>query len=165
MLAQLTRNLTATSLASSPRVFERMLGGLGVTNAIWDFRPDPDRFTLREILAHLADMEAVWNQRMRRMLDEANPGLPNVDENQLAIDHDYPHRDPYDSLVRFHAERADTLRILGGLSDAQWQRTGLIMERIPMTLETLAVHIAGHDGYHTGQVADWLDFAADARIS
>ena len=158
MLSKITRTLTVVSLASSPRVFDRMLGGLAANDAAWDLRPYPDRFTLREIVAHLADMEAVWNQRIRRMREEENPDLPNVDENELAVKHDYTHRDPYDSLTRFQAEREDTLRFLGGLLDEEWQRTGMIMGRISMTIEVLAVHIAGHDGYHTGQVADWLGF-------
>jgi uncharacterized damage-inducible protein DinB len=121
-----------------------------------DRRPDPSRFTLREVLAHLADWEGVWLERMERMSTENNPALQGYDEGQWAIDHDYAHLDIFDQLAKFRAGRQTLVAFLRGLPEEGWERTGLHSEWGDVTVSTLATLVLGHDGYHTKQIAEWL---------
>jgi hypothetical protein len=138
MLPDITRRLILTTLEGNPVVIAGLLIGLTTNDARWDERPDEDRFTLREVTAHLADMEAVWHERIRRMSTEDNPFLPNADESQIARDNHYETSNPTESLARFQNERTATLSTLHSLSEAQWKRTGLVR------------------GYHTKQIAERL---------
>lgn len=55
-----TRKYLVGALDGAPDVFESLLAGL--TDAEIDRRPDPDRFTLREMMAHLADWSrSIWS--------------------------------------------------------------------------------------------------------
>src|SRR5205823_12464234 len=91
---------------------------------VWDFRPDPDRFTLREMVAHLADWEPIFMERFQRTRSETEPRLPDYDEGKIAIERDYAHSDPIANLARFRAGRASLVTFLQSLDDADWERTG-----------------------------------------
>src|SRR5258705_4276683 len=86
------------ALGGMPDVAERLLKDLHTEDPRWDFRPDPARFTLREVVAHLADWEPIHRERIQRMLEEDNPMLPDVDETKTSVDNDYAHSDPHGSL-------------------------------------------------------------------
>jgi uncharacterized damage-inducible protein DinB len=141
-------------LTATPIVISKMLQD---SNAVdFDRRPDPTRFTLREVLAHLADWEGVWLERMERMSTENNPALQGYDEGQWAIDHDYAHLDPHDQLKKFAVGRVRIVEFLRELSEEGWEKTGLHSEWKVITVGALAALVLGHDGYHTKQIAEWL---------
>ena len=129
----------------------------------WDARPDPERFTIREALAHLADWEPIWQARIIRIRDEDSPELPNVDEEQMALDHNYAQQDPRANLLSFRKERKLLLHLLESLPDSAWDRIGSRTPGVgPISLEAMAVMILGHDGYHAHQVITWLGAASEA---
>ena len=156
VLHPITRNLLLTTLEGTPLVIAGLIADLGPDDPRWEIRSSPDRFTIREITAHLADMETVWGERIARMLEKENPDLPNADEDQMAVDNSYDTSIPDENLKRFRQERASLIGTLRTLSEREWARTGLIRAFLPMTVERLAIHITGHDGYHTAQIADYL---------
>ncbi|HXH59975.1 MAG TPA: DinB family protein, partial [Fimbriimonadaceae bacterium] len=105
-------------------------------------------FTVRESLALLADWEDVWSQRVRRTVEEDSPQLPDADEDQMAIDHDYRSADPEESLRTYKQSRAELVRYIRALPDSAWSRKCHREGVGEMTLFDLAVNILGHDGYH-----------------
>jgi uncharacterized damage-inducible protein DinB len=140
-------------LTASPDVLERLLEG--VTDAELDARPDPDRFTLREAIAHMADWEGVWLERIERTLNEDTPFLPGYDEGQWAIDHDYAHAKLPEQLARFRSGRERIVAILSGLAPEAWTRPAKHGEWGDTTVLAMAALILGHDGYHLKQVVDF----------
>ncbi len=155
MLPSFAMKYVLTGLEGTPEVVEALLHALPANDPRWDLRPDPERFTLREIVAHLADWEPIFSGRIERIRDEATPFLPDIDEGEIAIQNDYAHSDPRACLARFHAGRATMLATLRGVVPSAWARTG---NRDPigiLTLENLVVLILGHDSYHTRQIAQW----------
>lgn len=154
MLPDKARYYLLHGLESAPVVVERMLADS--VNVDYDRRPDPERFTLREVLAHLADWEPIWLERVRRMAEEDEPRLPGYDEGLLAIDHDYAHADPNEQLARFKSGRVALVDYLRNLPVESWARRGIHSEWSELTIFHMAVLILGHDGYHTKQVAEWL---------
>lgn len=146
-------------LESAPDVLGRMLQTVA-DPAVYDFRPDPERFTLREVVAHLADWDKVFLGRMTQTRDAENPTLQGRDEGQVARDHDYAHLDPAESLARHKASRAEMVTFLRTLTPEQWERTGNHTELGPITLTAQAVLVGAHDGYHRQQVVEWLEAAS-----
>ena len=155
MLPERIKSYLLRDLEVTPDLLDRLLGEV-TDPAVYDRRPDPERFTLREVLAHLADWEAVFLQRLRQTLDQDNPALVGLDEGRLAVDHDYAHADPAECRVRFRRGRRELLAALRGVTPGQWERVGIHSEIGLVSVETQAVMIASHDGYHLQQILEWL---------
>ena len=147
-----------TALAGTTDVLDGLLGLVGPHGAPCDWRPDADRFTLREVLAHLVDYEAVWMERIRRTREEDRPELMSVDRERLAVDSDYAHSDTAVSRTAFRQRRAALVEYLKGLSPEDWQRVGYWAGPSggPLTLEEQAGFVGIHDGYHLQQAAQWV---------
>ena len=156
MLPPLVLKYFLTALSGTPDVLESLLQKIPVESATWDFRPDPERFTLREVMAHLADWNPIFLGRLERTLAEEDPLLPDIDEGQIAIENDYAHSNPHDSLGRFREGRAELMAFLRTLEGSDWERTAQRPPLGNLTMEQLAIMILSHDGYHTQQVAQWL---------
>lgn len=146
-----------TALNATPEVLEAFLKAIPADDPRWDRRPDPERFTLREIVAHLADWDPIFTSRMELTVKEELPFIPDLDEGQVALDHDYAHQDPQAALSRFRTARAALVVFLTGLTDADWTRPAVKEIHGPVTLERQAVLVLAHDGYHMEQVVQWLD--------
>lgn len=145
------QNYLFTALESAPDLFDTLLHGLTEEEA--DRRPDPERFTIREIMAHLADWEPVFLGRLHRICAENVPVLEGYDEGQWAIDHDYAHTDPLAQSRLFRARRAEMVAFLRERSPADWQRRGDRPEIGMVTVEAIALLIPLHDLYHLRQIA------------
>lgn len=155
------RRYVLHGLAATPLVLETLLKG--ATSAEVDLRRDPDRFTIREALAHLSDWEAIWRERIGRILTEEKPALLGYDEGQIALDRDYARRPLAESLARLSAERPLLVKTLSELSPEQWARTGVRDEIGPVTINDLAALVLGHDGYHLRQVVEFRAAASAAN--
>ena len=155
MLPERARHYLFTDLESAPDVLARLLRD-AAGPAVYDRRPDPDRFTLREMLAHLADWEAVFLRRLTDTRDREGAVLQGLDEGRVALDHDYAHADPAECLARYRAGRREIVALLRALPPASWARIGHHTEIGPVSVEAQAVLIAAHDGYHRRQTLDWL---------
>ena len=115
----------------------------------WDARPPgEDRFTVREALAHLADWEPIWLERMVRTVNEDVPSLPDIDEGLMAVEHGYASSDPQTSLRSYAEERVDLVAFLFARSEPDWSRCCFREGVGEVTLFELAVMVLGHDGYH-----------------
>jgi len=115
-------------------------------------RPAPDKWSVAEILAHLADAEVITGWRLRAIL--AAPGAPiqAYDQDALAAARNYAKHDPRKSLEHFRAVRDANLAFYKSLSPEQWKHHGLHAERGEESLERLARMMAGHDINHTLQI-------------
>ncbi len=154
MLPEKLHRYLLIDLDSAPDVLAKMLETV-TDPAIYDRRPDPDRFTLREVVAHLTDWDRVFLGRLVQTRDADSPTLQGIDEGQVALDNDYAHADPAECLTRYRANRREIVAFLRGLSLAHWARVGAHTELGPITLEAQAALIAFHDGYHRQQVVEW----------
>ncbi len=154
MLPEKLHHYLLIDLESAPDVLAKLLEG--VAGSGWDKRPDPERFTLREVAAHLADWEAILLGRLVQTRDYDNALLQGLDEGQVARDNDYAHSDPMESLARYQAGRAKTVAFLRALSPEQWARSANHTELGLITIEAQAALIAFHDGYHRQQALEWL---------
>lgn len=153
MLPETIRNYVLHGLRATPDVIERLLKD--ATAADYDRRPDPERFTIREVVAHLADWDPIWTERVELIARQDRPQLPDYDEGQLAIERDYAHADVAQQLARFRAGRERLMAALRDLPPEAWDRPGLRAWG-EVTVATLMEMVLGHDGYHMKQICDWL---------
>ena len=147
------RKYVISALEATPVMLGYLLEGMTEEEA--DRRPDASRFTLREVIAHLADFEGIFGGRIERMLREDRPEMSNVDEGQLAVDHDYPHTDWKQNLESFTRQRSILVARLKELPEADWDREGVRPEIGVMTVGMMASLIAHHDAYHLRQAIEW----------
>jgi uncharacterized damage-inducible protein DinB len=156
-----SRNYLLNAIASGPSIASALL--LGISQEEMDFRPDPDRFNLREVVAHLADWEPIWLERMTRIVNEENPILPNMDEGQMAIDRNYAESDLSIQLDRFQAGRVKVHEFLTQRTEEDWSREALRPEIGVVSLEFIACLLPVHDTYHFKQIIDYRE--AIKRVS
>ncbi|MBB6048664.1 DinB family protein [Armatimonas rosea] len=138
-----------SGLRATPQVYAKLLEG--TTDEEADRRPDPDRFSIREAIAHMADWDEIFRTRGERIRDEEIPLLPGYDEGQLAIERNYAAMPVAESLERFIQSRAALVAFFESLTPEQWERQGNRDEIGRINLSDLSVMILGHDGYHAEQ--------------
>ena len=143
-----------TNLKSLPNELDDLLKGLDEDTLRW--RPIPNKWSVKEIMCHLRDMERLaYLARYRRILTEDNPFLQNVDQDQLAEESDYMNQDAGAALDEFKRLRWDTIKTLEGAPVESWARSGTHSTDGLMTLEQLVVRqIKGNDVNHLVQMKD-----------
>lgn len=115
-------------------------------------RPAPEKWSVAEVLAHLAESEVVSTWRYRQILEHDGCTLPGYDQNLWNKLGSYATRKPEASLQLFRLLREANLQMFDRLTAEEWQKRGVHAERGPMTVHDLATQIAGHDLNHLGQV-------------
>jgi uncharacterized damage-inducible protein DinB len=140
------------ALDHTPATLDALLNG----EPDWNLRPDSERFSLREIVAHLADWESVWRERFERTINEEMPQLSRPDITQRSEDRCYATADPVQCLKTLREERSATTSWLRTLSPGDRDRTANLDRMGEMGLDALVALALAHDAYHLRQVAEWL---------
>ena len=115
-------------------------------------RPEPGRWSITEILAHLVDTEIVVSWRMRMVIGQSGVPIQAVDQDVWAQTFNYPRQDPQVSLETFRVLRENNLRMLRALPQHLWENYGMQSERGKETLADIVRVYAGHDLNHLAQV-------------
>ena len=117
-----------------------------------EFKPGPDRWSVIEILAHLADAEIVVAWRIRSVLASNGTALQPFDQDRWAATFRYASSDPFESLDVFRATRSSTLSLLRRVDASLYDNHGVHGERGKETAAHIVRLYAGHDRNHLGQI-------------
>lgn len=117
---------------------------------------DPERFTLRESICHLADWEAIFLERMAGTVSQPGFVITLYDEEEFVVTHNYAEQKISDALDRFDRARQDTLTFLKGIQPEDWSKTAEHPVRGPITVFDQAIMVLGHDLYHIEQFTEGL---------
>jgi len=136
--------------AATARKLDRLIKGVSTSRL--RKRPAPEKWSVSEIVAHLADGEIVGAFRMRLIL--GSPGTPIVayDQNDWLTSGHYDKRDPRKSVEQFRVLREANLALLKSLEPAQWKHYGMHSERGRESIEHIVRMFAGHDVNHLQQI-------------
>src|SRR5947209_19188193 len=115
--------------AATAKKLERIIKG--VPTAKLRKRPAPDKWSVNEILAHLADSEIVVGFRMRLILDVPGAPIAAVDQDSWVRSGHYEKRDPRKSVEQFRVVREANLDLLKSLTPQQLKDYGMHSERGP----------------------------------
>jgi hypothetical protein len=129
---------------------KRLLKGVGAARL--RKRPAPGKWSVAEILAHLADDEIVTGYRMRSILGAPGTALAAFDQDKWAESQNYARRDPKMSLLVLQTLREANLALLKSLRAEQRKQFGVHSERGEESIERLAQLMAGHDINHLRQI-------------
>ena len=115
-------------------------------------RPAPGKWSITEILAHLADTELVAGWRLRLILSENGTPIKAFDQDVWAETFDYRRRDAKASLETFRVLRQNNLTLLKSIPKNLWENYGMHEERGRETVTHVVRMFAGHDLNHLRQV-------------
>jgi DinB superfamily len=135
---------------AAPGTLARLIAG--VQEEILRRRPAPSKWSVVEILAHLAEDELTSSWRYRQMIEHSGVTLTGFDQDRWAALGNYASWSPRDALEMFRLLREANLRMLSRLKPAEWESEGMHTERGPMTVRDLARHMAAHDINHILQI-------------
>ena len=124
----------------------------GVSTAKLRKRPAPEKWSVAEILAHLADVEIVIGWRMRSILGDPGTSVQAYDQNAWVVSGHYERRDPLKSIELQRVVREANLALLKSLSPDQWKQFGQHAERGQESIEHIVRMVAGHDINHIHQI-------------
>ena len=117
-------------------------------------RPEaPGKWSILEVVHHLADSELVWAYRLRLVLAEKQPRITGYDQDRWASQLKYREANPEDVLELLEILRKTNLRLINSLSDEELQRAGTHNERGEESVEHMIRLYAGHDLVHSNQIS------------
>ena len=135
-----------------PEVLSAVL--TGVSDIEEDFVTAPGKWSIRQIVAHVADAEMVGAHRLRQVIAEDNPTLIAYDQDAWTKNLDYARRRPQQSFDTFQRIRAENYELLKTVPAAGWNRTGNHTENGPMTLLRLLEGYTDHAESHAKQLQE-----------
>lgn len=139
-------------LGKTPQLLETLLGDLSGELLHW--KPKPDRWSISEVLAHLAALEQVYSDRALRMVAEDSPPLARYDLAGASASGEYARGSAGEHLAHFTRTRRSSLALLTGLPASAASRTGVHSELGTVTLAELLNEWANHDLGHLRQIAE-----------
>jgi hypothetical protein len=116
--------------------------------------PAPGKWSVRDILCHLADCEVVFAFRLRQALAEDHHVIQPFDQDRWAAN--YAHYEANAALAVFSAVRLWNLALIAGLGPDSFVKTLNHPERGEMTFQVVVETMAGHDLNHLRQVESIL---------
>ena len=110
-------------------------------------RYGPGKWTLKEVLGHLADDERIFAYRILCLARGDPAPLPGFDEELYNREAGFEARSLSDLLSEYRVVRQATITLLLGLPAEAWMRRGVV-NGYPASVRGLAFHIAGHERRH-----------------
>lgn len=136
--------------AAAPARLAKLLKG--VTPAKARKRPAPGKWSIAEIVAHIADTELVVGYRIRAILGEPGTQIIGFDQDVWVTALHYDKRDLKKSYEQYRTLREANVALLKSLAPEQWKHHGMHSERGPESVETIVKMMAGHDINHFQQI-------------
>ena len=139
------------TLAATPRALADAVAGL--TPAQASTPEAPGKWSVRQVVQHLADSELVGGFRYRMVLAQDAPLLPGYDQDLWAARLGYADSDIPTALMDFTRLREANLRLLVRATTTDFERVMRHAERGDEPLGRMIRLYAGHDLVHLRQIA------------
>jgi len=153
-IARILGNLGAKNALAVQRATPAKLAKTikGLTPAQLRKQPEPGKWSIAQIVAHLRDAELVVGFRMRMAIAQSGNPLQAFDQDLWATHCNYAKEDTRKTLHEFQVLREANHRLLKGLPKDAWENYGMHAERGKETITHMTRMIAGHDVNHIHQV-------------
>lgn len=124
---------------------QKLVAGLSEEKLL--YRYSENKWTIKDILLHLADCERVIIYRAMRIARGDKTGLPGFDENLLVSNAHANSRQVDDIVNELSVLRAATLVFIATLDEEALENTGTA-NGYPLSAKLLVNHIYGHHRHH-----------------
>ena len=111
-------------------------------------RPVAGRWSVLEVVCHLADTDANIAHRIKRVLSEERPVFDRVKPEQLVAALAYHDRDIKEELGVFDLSRRQIGRILRASPPEAWERMGIVGDRGNRTVNQMINGAVEHLTHH-----------------
>jgi DinB superfamily len=140
-------------LEQTPIIIEKIIWSTNDDQMHW--KPAMDRWSISEVLAHLAEVEVVgFRERVRAMMEQNNPQLDAYDQNASYAAGNYSREKGRENLKKFCHERDRSLSFLRYVPASVMGRKGQHTKIGPVTVGQLMNEWAFHDLGHIRQIAE-----------
>jgi DinB family protein len=135
-------------LEKTPAILEILLRDL--PGEVLEWKPAPDRWSIGEVLAHLAMIEKLYEQRVRRIVLEDSPDLPKYEP----AEGEAQKKSARQSMEEFVPLRRAFVFYLHSIPASAAGRTGKHAELGNISLSQMLNELANHDLGHLRQIAE-----------
>jgi uncharacterized protein (TIGR03083 family) len=132
-------------LATQIDVTAPLLRGLSETDALKRYAPG--KWSVKEIVGHLADTERIMAYRALRIARGDETPLPGFDENAYVPPAKFDARPLADLIADLRTVRAASLVLFKSLDADAWHRRGTASGK-PISVRALGYMIPGHERHH-----------------
>ena len=119
----------------------------GIPEAKAGYRYAPGKWSIKEVIGHIADAERVFAYRALRIARADVTPLPGFDENAWIPPAEFDRRTMVDLATDFRSVRESTLALFRGFPTAAWTRLGTASGH-PVSVRALAYILTGHERHH-----------------
>ena len=134
-----------------PHLLQAVVSGL--PEKVLRYRPARDKWSIQEILGHLADIEVVYAYRMRQILADKDPVIAPMDQDAWAAKLDYMEAPTADLLAQYAIVRRSNVRLLRRIKIEELQKSAFHPElKRQMTLEEWVERLHAHGPNHRAQI-------------
>lgn len=119
----------------------------GISDVQAQFRYAPEKWSLKEVIGHLADTERVMAYRILSIVRSETIVLSGFDENEFVQNASFNQQSVKDLLQNLQVVRQSTIHLIKSLSTNDLTRRGLA-NNFEVTVRALIVIIAGHELHH-----------------
>jgi hypothetical protein len=144
-----------TVLTATPARLRSLVTSATADQIVW--KPEPTRWSIGQICAHLADAELVAAWRYRCVLTVDGGPLAAYDQDEWASAFRYEQVPVAESLNLFEALRNSSIHLLKRVDPARTRHVGIHSERGPESITRLMEMFAGHDLNHLAQIERYLE--------
>jgi hypothetical protein len=138
-------------IEQTPIIIEKILWS--ASDDLMQWKPSAERWSIGEVLAHLADVEVVFRARVQKMLDENNPKIESYDQNVSYASGKYAGK-ARENLKLFCHERDRTLSWLRYVPAAMTERTAQHAELGTISVGHMMNEWSFHDLGHIRQILE-----------
>jgi uncharacterized damage-inducible protein DinB len=132
-------------LETQLREWQRLLGELSEEQA--DFRYEPGKWSIKEMLGHVSDTERIFAYRLLRIARGDQTPLAGFEQDDYVRMANSAARKRSDLLEEFTAVRRATIALVSSLDGNAWIRRGVANQK-EISVTALAFVIAGHERHH-----------------
>jgi hypothetical protein len=140
-------------LEQTPIIIEKIVWS--ATDEQMHWKPAMDRWSISEVLAHLADVEVFgFRERIQKMIEKNNPTIEPYDQNAAYAAGKYSSNKARENLKTFCHERDRSLSMLRYVPIQAIGRTGQHAQIGQISIGHLMNEWAFHDLGHIRQIAE-----------
>jgi DinB superfamily len=125
----------------------------GLDASVLRYKPNPQKWCILEILAHLADVELTYGFRMRQIIAQPGSTITPIDQDEWARALNYMDSTVAELLERYRVNRRTNVRLLRRLQVADLAKAAYHPEyERDFSLADLLKFMRGHDPNHLHQI-------------
>jgi len=118
-----------------------------IPSELEEYRYQPDKWSVREVVGHMVDTERAFAFRALRFARGDTAQLPGMNQDEYAAGSNAASRPLAELASEFEVVRAASIALFRGFSVGAWSRVG-VASGCSFTVRAVSFIIAGHEIHH-----------------